>query len=239
MWSESVRQYGQMNEDDFSCFAWANAAKDFCSSSLKKGHPNFTAAEFEIAPPLNTADLTQLQKKLPEGLPVCVMEFVSSASAACRFRYVWDLSGISSDQLEAAKLPANRIYGGSGLCVAASLREWIDDCKAWATDTWIADDSEQQEIWLKSFPIAAIENGDYLALRTYESANPPVVYLSHDGESKVIAPSFTNFLKTWERLCYLGPEIWMLENFIDPETGFLNADTDEAAALRALFKVGT
>lgn len=225
-----------MNADTFSYSAWANAARDFCSSRLKAELPNFTV-ECEIAPALSAAKLARLQKKLPKGLPACVTEFVSSASAECRFRYVWDVSGISSSRLETANLTETRIYGGAELCVAASLAEWANDCKEWAADTWIADDAEEQEIWLKSLPIAAIENGDYLAVRIDGGADPAVIYLSHDGESKIIAPSFTTFLKTWERLCYLGPEIWMLEDFVDAETGFLNADTEEAQALRNLFHV--
>ena len=225
-----------MNADSFSYIAWVKAAEDFVSVHRKAGVAGFTV-ESDITPPLTAAKLVRMQKKLPKQLPSCVTDFVSSASAACRFRYTWDLDGIPSERIEATTLSENRIYGGAEFCVATSLAEWAGDCKEWATDTWIADNPEQQEIWLKSLPIAAIENGDYLAVRTDEGANPSVIYLSHDGESRVIAPSFTGFLKTWERLCYLGPEIWMLENFIDSETGLLSADTAEAQALRNLFQV--
>jgi hypothetical protein len=45
-------------------------------------------------------------------------------------------------------------------------------------------------------------------------------------------PSFTAFLTACERLGYLGPEIWMLEPFLDPATGHLDADSEPAQALR-------
>jgi hypothetical protein len=41
-----------------------------------------------------------------------------------------------------------------------------------------------------------------------------VLYLSHDGDTAHLADSFTAFLMAWERLCYLGPEIWLLDRFL-------------------------
>lgn len=80
-------------------------------------------------------------------------------------------------------------------------------------------------------------NGDYLAAELGKgSDNPPIVYLSHDGDSRLLAPSLMDFLKVWEQLCYIGPELWMLEPFLDSETGYLRADTKDAALLRDLFR---
>ena len=57
-------------------------------------------------------------------------------------------------------------------------------------------------------------NGDYLALdlRAIET-DPPVVYLNHDDESFLLSPDFVAFLSAWERLCYIGPEHWLLSEF--------------------------
>ena len=41
------------------------------------------------------------------------------------------------------------------------------------------------------------------------------------------------FLTTWERLCYLGPEEWLLRPFAD-EAGHLDAESERAARLREL-----
>ena len=45
-----------------------------------------------------------------------------------------------------------------------------------------------------------------------------------------------DFLKVWEQLCHIGPELWMREPFLDSETGYLRADTKDAALLRDLFR---
>ena len=70
-----------------------------------------------------------------------------------------------------------------------------------------------------------------------QKERPPVVYLAHDDDSIIIAPDFDTFLETWERLCCIGPSIWLLEEFINPETGFLDANTTKAVELRKLFGV--
>jgi hypothetical protein len=88
---------------------------------------------------------------------------------------------------------------------------------------------------MQSFPILFIKNGDFIALdeRT-ASEDPAVVYLSHDHESKRITPSFTAFLRVWERLHYVGPESWMIEPFLDDD-GFLSSDTEAADTLRRAY----
>ena len=65
--------------------------------------------------------------------------------------------------------------------------------------------------------IEGMTNADVLALdlRT-PSDDPAVIYLSHDEDSKIIAPTFTSFLREWSRLYCVGPEFWMIE----PEVAF-------------------
>ncbi len=80
--------------------------------------------------------------------------------------------------------------------------------------------------------------GSYLGVRATGKADPPVIYLAHDDESREIASSFTAFLTAWERLGYLGPEIWMLEPFLHPATGHLDADSESAQTFRRAFQFG-
>jgi hypothetical protein len=131
----------------------------------------------------------------------------------------------------------DRIYGGTNLCELSSFPEWSKDCQTCALETWIAEEPDQKQLWLGSLPIAALKNGDYLATGAEPEADPPVIYLSHDEVSGVIAPSFTRFLRTWEDLCYIGPEIWRLSEYISPSTGYLVANTPQAQTLRRLFKL--
>ncbi len=79
-----------------------------------------------------------------------------------------------------------------------------------------------------------MNNGAYLGLDITEAKdNPPVIYLSHDDESFVISESFTDFLTHWERLCYIGPEVWILEKFRG-ENGYISSDSGKAEDLRKL-----
>ena len=43
-----------------------------------------------------------------------------------------------------------------------------------------------------------------------------------------------DFLRAWEGLCYLGPEHWLLLEFVGPD-GYLDANSDHVARLRGLF----
>ncbi|HTY86544.1 MAG TPA: SMI1/KNR4 family protein [Candidatus Acidoferrum sp.] len=219
----------------FCYIDWVDAAKDFISTRLRAKIAGF-AAQINIEPPLTAKELPHFRGRVRMKPPQRIEDFLSTGSRACRFRYTWDLSAIPKELVQAAGLGTNRIYGGVDLCVAKSFVKWTTDCKAWATDTWIAEDDEAREMWLESFPFAALRNGDYLGLRLGKEPEPQVVYLSHDDVSMVIAPSFAAFLTTWARLCYLGPEIWMLDGFRESETGFLTADSEQAQGLRDIFQ---
>ena len=73
--------------------------------------------------------------------------------------------------------------------------------------------------------------GYYLALDlSQELEDPPVIYLSHEELSTKLADSFTSFLENWSRLCYLGPELWMLRPFLS-ENGLVGLD-DKAKKVR-------
>jgi hypothetical protein len=87
--------------------------------------------------------------------------------------------------------------------------------------------------------VIAIGTDDYIALAgntSMDPDDPPVLYLSHDNEDVQLANSFTAFLTTWERLCYLGPEPRLLNRFSDDD-GLLVADSGEADQLRRIFGV--
>lgn len=218
----------------FSHHQWVEVAKTFIRTRARS-IPGFSG-KVRTAKALSATKLSQTRKSLPIHLPKRVAEFLSSAASSFQFRYEWELSGGPLKKITHAGLETDKLWGGTTLCNAVVLPRWVRDCRAWAEETWIADDPDEQTVWLECLPIGSLDNGDYLAVKTGRD-DPPVVYLSHDDASRVISPSFTAFLKTWERLCYLGPEIWMLENFIDPKTGFLSADTEKAAALRDLFRL--
>ncbi len=138
------------------------------------------------------------------------------------------------------------LHGGpSRFCLANWVPRAIDDCRALAlAATPAPDGSATRAQWLftRSLPFTFIRNGDYLAFDlSTPSDDPPILYLSHDSDdSTVIAPGFDAFLVTWERLCYVGPELWLLDPFLRPnEHGgeLLDADSDRAARLRKLLSI--
>ncbi|HEY9171483.1 MAG TPA: SMI1/KNR4 family protein [Verrucomicrobiae bacterium] len=218
-----------------SAACWVAAVRSFILRGSEI--PGFTG-RVDVALPQGQETYAKLAGRLPFSLPEAVSAFLLAGSARCKFRYEWKPKGKVAEQLQAALAGEEKVFGGSDLCHAAAFSRWHKDCRAWANETWIAEYPDDQATWLNSLPIAAIANGDYLGvdLRGAKS-DPPVVYLSHDEESRVIAPSFTGFLQSWAGLCYIGPEIWLLENFLDERTGWLDSTSERAKKLRELFGV--
>jgi cell wall assembly regulator SMI1 len=218
----------------FSYRDWVRDLKEFVTA--RTGVSGFVGTE-EIAPPLTAEHLSQIDKQLPLALPGAVRDFLQQGSGACRFGYKWKPKGAVGEHMESVGLKEGRISGGATLCHAARLGKQIGECKQWAEETWIADEEEEQEVWLNTLPIAELKNGDYLGVQLGSEPNPPVVYLCHEDASQIIAPSFTSFLQNWAGLCYLGPEIWILEPFLDSATGFLDGQSERALAVRRLFSL--
>jgi hypothetical protein len=219
----------------FDYKAWIRSAEAFTNNVTRLGI-HFTQVEAEVAiePPLAEPDLAQLQESIEQYLPAELRRFWLTGSRHCNCRYVCrNAQGDMLRRVAQVSVGDQNLYGGASFVNALELPDHIFSCHDWAEDTWIADFPEQQQIWRNALPIIFIENGDYLGLDLSKPQDdPPVVYLSHDDEeSGVIAVSFTFFLQTWARLCYIGPELWMLAPFRD-EGGLLNADAPKAGLLR-------
>ena len=127
-----------------------------------------------------------------------------------------------------------RIFGGARLGPLSELPEFSRSIAEWAAETWVADAPAQRAIWTSAVPFTRMANGDFLALDlSAQDIDPPVVYLSHDDDSSVIAPDLPGFLDAWERLAYVGPEHWLLLEFVDGR-GRLDPESDRAARLRGM-----
>lgn len=175
--------------------------------------------------------ISAVESRLGSLLPKIVRELISFGSSSFGMRYALEPKAAESDVIRG--LFATQSIVGGGTIRLRDLPKHKEDARAWAEETWLAEEPDQQELWLKSLPFLRMDNGDYLSLDLRRPADdPPVLYLSHDDESQTIAASFTGFLQAWERVCYVGPESWMLEPFIDPETGLLDGDCANAKKLR-------
>lgn len=189
----------------------------------------------DMAPPLGVEAFKNLQHELRLAVPRAVKDFLLQGSASCFFKYSLPI-GTNTALPGSLDFLNETLDGGGLLCPAHKLADYLSDAHAWATDTWIADYPEDQSFWLNSLPILEVGNGDYLAVRAdKEQDDPPVVYLSHEDESRVVAPSFTTFLQVWEALCYIHPDLALLDPFIDADTGYLFSRSEVADALRTLF----
>jgi len=188
-----------------------------------------------VAPPVREAELAPVERTLGARLPASLRAFFTRGAAGLDCGYAFEPGGEALDRLQGLLPDEERIYGGARIGPVSELPDFSAGVHGWAEDTWIAEEPAQRIIWESALPFARLDNGDYLALdlRTGE-ADPPVVYLSHDDDSSSIAPNLVAFLDAWERLCYLGPEHWLLLEFTDAE-GNLDPDSDRAARLRDLF----
>ena len=89
--------------------------------------------------------------------------------------------------------------------------------------------SPQERAWIKSdypdvlslaaqaFPFLEVGNGDCVAIDLRDGR---VKYLSHDDPDdtgRVLGRNFHHFMDQWSILGCLGPEIWMLEPFLDED----------------------
>jgi hypothetical protein len=134
-------------------------------------------------------------------------------------------------------LPRQAIYGGGSIGPPSRLAELQAECHDYAEDSWLIDFPKDRQEWLRSVPFLRMPNSDCLALDPeLHPSDPPVIYLCHDGENQIVAKDFISFLSEWERLAYVGPEIWIISEFRDGSSGYLDSETAKSQALRNLFR---
>ena len=171
------------------------------------------------ADPLERSAIVDLSSGFEHPIPEPLIQFYTTVASTTKFRYF---------------VNEPYVYGGPCFFPPHEFEYGFDYCRQWGEP--IAEDApECGELWLNSLVFAVIDNGDALGFDMRVTPdNPPVVYLDHEGEShRPLAENFWDFLHRWERLCYAGPEIWMLEDYIHPETGLLDFNCDAAIQLRS------
>ena len=216
----------------FDYAAWVSRAHEFVARLVDVPHAEVQSAS--VAGAAREADLAAVERRLNSTIPWSLRAFFTHGAVAIDCRYVFEPDGEALDTLREIVPGQTLIYGGARLAHASELPDLSIAVDEWAGDTWVADDPDQRAVWEAALPFSRLDNGDYLALDLRSDASDPrVVYLNHDDESAVIAPSLDAFLSSWERLCYLGPEHWLLLGFTDP-AGYLDPDSDRAARLRRL-----
>lgn len=176
----------------------------------------------DIAPPLELHEADRLHRTLPHGLPALLRDFYVTASAGgdCTFSWSPDTKRLAA----MAEILPPTIGGGPHFCSAEDLGEHQQGLFGWAD---VFDDSGRNgpaaaQTVRESVPLIAVGNGDYVAWHaTAAPHQPQVIYISHESDTETESPivPFSNtgeeFMSVWERLGYLGPEIWLLYPFVE------------------------
>jgi hypothetical protein len=198
--------------------------------------PGGIEVETQVAPALDEGAAGALAKALPQGLPGPLRRFLTQASAGCEFGYSWEPPQDLLEDLQKIVASKTFVFGGGCLCDATKFayhQRAVLDFGLGLVEEY----PEDSRLWVNSVPFLPVGNGDRLALYVgtdWEGEDHPVVYLDHEGYgfSCLIAPSFDQFLESWERLFYVGP-LW-LRYFIDPVSGHLNPDSKKQRLLQEL-----
>ena len=214
---------------------WIKEAELFVNrvAQLRSEFEEVEAAS-SVQQPLDESTLRHIVARVDSHVPAELQNFWRQATRRCDCRYVCrDAKGEMAERVKQIFSYEENIYGGACFFDPIELPKHLSSCKEWAKIN--SEEPEQEALWLNVLPFSAILNGDYLGLEVSEAQdNPPVVYLAHDDESRVIAPSFTSFLQTWAALFYIGPESWMLEPFLN-EKGMIDTTSPRAALWREVF----
>jgi len=215
---------------------WVCRAKQF-TEGLSQRVTGEVRSQATIEPPLPATSLDSLVSELGRPLPAALRAFLERGSGSMDFKYRWTATGTQAAAIKSIYRVKNYVWGGGEFCKSGKMPQWFRDCQELAADPnfWLTGYPEDLEYWKHSLPILRMESGDYLALDGRKPTDDPaVVYLSHDDESKIIAPSFTAFLVEWERLHYIGPDDSLLSEYLDDE-GLLSAETEKATILKGAF----
>lgn len=219
----------------FDYAAWIERGRRFVASlDTLPGEVN---VRVNVAPPLSKREADDLARKLPMGLPLVLRDFLTQGSSRCDCHYWWEPPARPWPKLNEIFTSEAFIYGGPVLCHASDLAE-LQEARLDFTECFQNDDSQSRndrDLWTRCTPFTHIGNGDLLALdTTLQAEDPPVAYLSHEGGSTIIAPSFTDFLRHWECMSYIGPEIWLLLNWRSEDTGYINSAHPKTELLQKL-----
>ena len=189
----------------------------------------------ELGPPVAEEDLLREERALGVRLPSELRRFFAEAGGRVWFRYGWTVPAKLRRKHLGSMLSDEELFGR--VCIdLKALKNYQRDCRRIAENLRVPGAEEELEFWLGTLPFMQMDDGDCLGLDiTSGDPNPRVVYLAHDGPSDVIGETFSSFLEAYERVCYLGPDSFMLEPFRDWDTGHLVGTRPEVSRLRGLF----
>jgi hypothetical protein len=223
---------------------WLRRAEAFVRATSTL--PGNWSMKSNIAPPLGLEEADRLDRALPHGLPPLLRDFYVTASADVECRFTWTPDGESLSRLAEIIPHQYSIYAGPHFCSAGSLAEDHEQLIGLAEifEDFAEYGASAAQTLRQCVPLISVGNGDYVALHVKAGPSQPgVIYVSHEvdieSDSPIIPLASTGeqFLTAWERLCYIGPEIWVLYPFLDDaKSGQLNADSPLANKWRSFLE---
>jgi hypothetical protein len=217
---------------------WSQRAVAF--TEALRGFPSKADIHIDLGVPYTLDRIRTLSAECPLQIPDALLNWYFSVGS-CHCTYFLDIPAAFEHQMEfvfPTKL-ANTLWGGADLFDLPDAVAIPNDFREIAAAFEEDGLSNDARLWANSFPLFREANADFIGLYVGDGTTaPPVVYLCHElcGASKVIAPSFEEFLRVWEELGYIGCHY--LDCFINPRTGLLDTNFREGAvqALQWLFQ---
>lgn len=117
---------------------WLTEARSFFERLAHLGG-EFDTLTVDVAPPLTTAGFDALQKSVSVELPSQYRDIVTSSTSRATLRYVWE-PPVELKPLLRDLFGQDYLYGGGTLFDCAGLVQQINDCREFATDSWLSDD---------------------------------------------------------------------------------------------------
>jgi len=210
---------------------WTDRVRRF-SEGLRR-LPGEINVGIDNAPPIGEEDLAAVSAKWSGGLPSVLRSLWREGAASINCRYSWTPPDEESNLLYDIFESQSYIYGGVRFEPAIDIFpgnsgvDPYDECMAEALGR------EGMDLWSRCAIFLHVGNGDCLALDPNTNRDDPaVVYLIHDEEgSGQISPRLSDFLTAWEELSYIGPEIWLLEYWLNRDRGEIDCTKHKTAEL--------
>jgi hypothetical protein len=234
------RSQGVWNMD---YWAWLHRLQDFVARWQARLPPSRQKECYiRIDSPLSLDQIRELRDGLDCPLPLSVESFLLQAAS----RLVFECKCVVSDFVE---IPINgelfnyylwgtndnwHFEGSPGGMIKA--RECVIEDATYANSGLQEPECAlDRALWRHGLPLIRVPDTDCLALWVHDPghSNPAVVYLSHDGGSYLLSPTFDSFLEQWE---YLGYD-WG-QQYLDPETGLMDVYSPAATRRRQLLGLG-
>ena len=175
----------------------------------------------KVAPPVG--DREQVMDRLQSvWVPPDFVEVLASYSAKVTlyWRLYTDDADVAEDDLPPAAYEEVSGSDADALWDVGKISRLKRDFDRWVASAFPDVSDPWQRSWHNKVPFLEAPNGDLLAFDlSGGTAQCPVVYLSHEGDTDVhgrrLGLDFTDFMTRWSNLGCPGPEFWTLEPFYD------------------------